>query len=72
MHFSLNTISSIASLLLAFSSLFYLSVLPHARNLNSFRRLKGRAPLARRQGRLLQGAEQVCTKGRIKTAIPMV
>jgi len=34
MHFSLNTISSIASLLLAFSSLFYHSVLPHARNLN--------------------------------------
>jgi hypothetical protein len=35
MHFSLNTISSIASLLLAFSSLFYHSVLPHARNLNN-------------------------------------
>jgi len=35
MHFSLYTISSIASLLLAFSSLFYHSVLPHARNLNN-------------------------------------
>jgi len=35
MHFSLNTISSIASLLLAFSSLLYHSVLPHARNLNT-------------------------------------
>ena len=35
MHFSLNTIPSIASLLLAFSSLFYHSVLPQARNLNT-------------------------------------